>query len=234
MDDDRHRRIEAAARRLLAEIPQSVTVVAAAKMRSAIEVEQVLAAGIRAIGENYLQEAEQMRRRVGDRPGVRWHMIGHLQRNKAKRAVELFDLIETVDSARLAAELAKRSRAIDKTQDILIELNSAAEPDKSGVLPGDLEPLVHEIMTMDHLRIRGLMTMGPVTADPEEIRPWFRVAREQFLLLRAVASTASGPIEILSMGMSDSYRIAIEEGATSVRIGTALFGPRPLPNRGTT
>ncbi len=211
-------------RRILSLLPESVTLVAAAKMRSADEVEQVLAAGVRIIGENYMQEAEHMRRQIGDRPGVRWHMIGHLQRNKAKRAVELFDLIETVDSIRLAAELDKRSRELGKTQDILIELNSAAEPGKSGVLPGDVEPLARELLALNHVRICGLMTMGPVTSSPEEIRPWFRVAREEFVSLRAAAPDA--PIEILSMGMSDSYPIAIDEGATSVRIGTALFGPR--------
>ena len=223
---DSPRSIAENVRRILEGLPPSVTLVAAAKTRSAAEVEQVIEAGVRSIGENYLQEAEEMRRQLGDRPGVRWHMIGHLQRNKAKRAVELFDLIETVDSVRLAAELSKRSRALGKTQDILIELNSAAEAGKSGVLPGDVPPLAREIMEMDGLRICGLMTMGPVTSDPEEIRPWFRIAREQFEQLRTVASGSRHPVEILSMGMSDSYHTAIEEGSTSVRIGTALFGPR--------
>ncbi len=213
-------------RRVLKALPPSVTLVAAAKTRSAAEVGQVIEAGIRSIGENYLQEAEEMRRQLGGRSGVRWHMIGHLQRNKAKRAVELFDLIETVDSVRLAAELSKRSRTLGKTQDILIELNSAAEAGKSGVLPGDVLALAREIMKMDSLRICGLMTMGPVTADPEAVRPWFRVAREEFQKLRTAVSDSRHPVEILSMGMSDSYRTAIEEGSTSVRVGTALFGPR--------
>ncbi|MBN1857958.1 YggS family pyridoxal phosphate-dependent enzyme [Candidatus Bipolaricaulota bacterium] len=227
MVDTQPNDIAANVRRILSLIPESVVLVAAAKTRSVDEVEQVLAAGVHVIGENYLQEAEHMRRHIGDRGGVRWHMIGHLQRNKAKRAVGLFDLIETVDSIRLAVELDRHSRAMGKTQDILIELNSAAEPGKSGVLPGDVEPFARELMEMDHLRICGLMTMGPATATPEEIRPWFRVARREFDLLRAAAPrTASTPIGILSMGMSDSYSIAIDEGATSVRIGTALFGPR--------
>jgi len=226
MNDMQHHDIAANVRRILGEIPESVTLVAAAKTRSADEVAQVLVAGVRSIGENYLQEAEQLRAQLGDRPGVRWHMIGHLQRNKAKRAVRLFDLIETVDSVRLAAEIAKHGRALGKTQEILIELNSAAEPGKSGVLPGDVQPLVREILSMDHLRIRGLMTMGPLTADPEESRPWFRVAREEFQSLREMLRASEETAEILSMGMSGSYHVAIEEGATAVRVGTALFGPR--------
>ncbi len=224
--NDHPRTIAENVHRILRQLPAAVTLVAAAKTRSADEVKQVIDAGVRSIGENYLQEAEEMRRHLGDCPGMRWHMIGHLQRNKAKRAVELFDLIETVDSVRLAAEISKRSRTLGKTQDILIELNSAAEPGKSGVLPGDVGALAREVMKMDSLRICGLMTMGPLTPNPEEIRPWFHVAREEFVRLRTVVSGTGHPIEILSMGMSDSYRVAIEEGSTSVRIGTALFGPR--------
>ncbi len=219
------------ARRLLAEIPPGVTVVAAAKMRTVDEVRATLGAGIAVIGENYVQEAELLQAALG-REAAEWHLVGHLQRNKAKDAVRLFDLIQTVDSERLAAVVDAASRAVGRVTPILVEVNSGREPQKAGIVPEDALDLVRAIDRLESLRVVGLMTMGPLVADPEAehgtLRLAFRETRRLFESLRAVAFARSR-IEVLSMGMSDSYRVAIEEGATMVRVGTALFGSRQAP-----
>jgi len=211
--------------RILRELPPGVLLEAAAKGRSPEEVREAIAAGVRIIGENYVQEAERVLKVVGRPPGVRWHMIGHLQRNKAKKAVELFDLIETVDSVELAAELEKRCARAGRTMPILIEINSGREPQKAGVHPEEAEDLLREIARFPHLKVKGLMTMGPWVEDPEAIRPYLRETRQLFDRLKALALPGV-EMELLSMGMSDTYRVAIEEGANLVRIGTAIFGPR--------
>ena len=156
---------------------------------------------------------------------AKWHMIGHLQRNKAKDAVELFDMIETLDSIRLAEELEKRCAAAGKTLEVLVEINSGMEDEKSGVLPQDLGPLVEAASGFTHLRLVGLMTMGPLEGEPERSRPYFSKTRQIFDELRK-ANLPGVEMRVLSMGMSGSFRVAIEEGATMVRLGTALFGPR--------
>jgi len=157
---------------------------------------------------------------------ARWHLIGHLQTNKAKRAVEIFDLIETVDSLPLGREIDKRAAAAGKTMDILIEVNSGSEPQKAGVLPEGAVPLVRELAGLGHLRVLGVMTMGPFAGDPEDSRPYFRETRRVFEALGR-AAVPGVEIRLLSMGMSHSWRVAVEEGANLVRIGTAIFGPRP-------
>ena len=209
--------------RLLKEIPQNVTLLAAAKTRTIEEVKIAFNAGIRHIGHNYVQEAREML--SGIDADVRWHMIGHLQRNKAKDAVELFDMIETLDSLRLAEELEKRCAAAGETVEVLIEINSGMEDEKSGVLPQDLAPLVEAAAGFPHLRLVGLMTMGPLEGEAERSRPYFAKTRQFFEELRN-ANPPGVDMRVLSMGMSGSYRVAIEEGATMVRLGTALFGPR--------
>jgi hypothetical protein len=211
-------------RQFLAQVPSGVTVVAAAKTRTPDEVRAALAAGITTIGENYVQEAQAMQSALG-RDAARWHLIGHLQRNKAKDAVRLCDLIQTVDSLRLGESLDAASRAVGRVTPILVEVNSAREPQKSGVLPEDVLDLVQALDRLTSLRVVGLMTMGPLATDSETLRLVFRETRRLFGTLRG-AAFARATMEILSMGMSDSYRIAIEEGATMVRVGTALFGPR--------
>jgi hypothetical protein len=207
--------------RLLKELPAGITVVAAAKGRTPQEILEALDAGIEIIGENYVQEAEAAYEIVGKK--AKWHMIGHLQRNKAKRAVEIFDMIETVDSVRLAAELERRCARLDKIMPILIEINSGRELQKSGVLPEEAEGLIKEISHYKHLKVQGLMTMGPRFGDPEAARPYFRETKRLFDRFKALPNVE---MEYLSMGMSNTYRVAIEEGANIVRIGTKIFGER--------
>jgi len=207
--------------RILKELPEGVTLVAAAKTRTPQEILEAIEAGIEIIGENYFQEAEAAYAVVGKK--ARWHMIGHLQRNKAKRAVEIFDMIETVDSAKLAAELEKRCARISKVMPILIEINSGREPQKAGVLPEEAEDLIREIAQFAHVQIEGLMTMGPRFGDPEEARPYFQETKRLFDEFKGLPDVE---MRWLSMGMSNSYRVAIEEGANVVRIGTKIFGER--------
>jgi pyridoxal phosphate enzyme (YggS family) len=212
---------------LLDELPSHVELVAAAKSRTPREVAEAVAAGVMIIGENYVQEAEAAQAAVGR--GVSWHFIGHLQTNKAAKAVELFDLIETVDSLKLAREIDKRSRAKDRVMPVLIEINSGREPQKFGVLPEEAESLIRALAGLPNIRVEGLMTMGPETGEAEDSRPYFRLTRELFgrIADQAIPGVA---MTRLSMGMSHSYRVAVEEGATMVRLGTVLFGPRPSRN----
>ncbi len=209
---------------ILAELPSGVELVAAAKTRSAAEILEAVEAGVRIVGENYVQEAAEVRPAVGDR--ARWHFIGHLQTNKVKRAVGIFDLVETVDSVALGREIDKRAASAGKAMDVLVEINSGREPQKAGVLPEDAEALVRELAALPSLRVLGLMTMGPFEGDPEDSRPYFRETRRVFEAVR-LASIPGIEMRHLSMGMSHSWRVAVEEGATLVRIGTAIFGPRP-------
>jgi len=210
--------------RILAELPDGVTLVAAAKTRTAAEVREAIAGGVRIVGQNYVQEAREVLDALG-RCGVAWHMIGHLQRNKAKEAVRLFDMVETVDSLRLAGKIDRECAEIGRVMPILVEINSAREPQKAGVLPEETVEFVRRLATLRSIRVEGLMTMGPLAADPEEIRPFFAETKRLFDELARLA-LPNVRMEVLSMGMSDSYLVAIEEGATMVRIGTALFGPR--------
>ena len=216
--------ITANVRAILAELPPGVELVAAAKTRSAAEVLEAVEAGVPIIGENYVQEAAAVFPAVGRR--ARWHFIGHLQTNKARKAVEIFDLVETVDSLGLGRELETRAAAAGRTMEVLIEVNSGREPQKAGVLPDDAEALVRSLAALPHLRVLGLMTMGPFAGDPEESRPYFRETRRVFEALGRLA-VPGVDMRRLSMGMSHSWRVAIEEGANLVRIGTAIFGPRP-------
>jgi pyridoxal phosphate enzyme (YggS family) len=208
---------------ILAELPPGVELVAAAKTRTAAEVLEAIEAGVKIIGENYVQEAAGVFTAVGRR--ARWHFIGHLQTNKVKKAVGVFDLVETVDSIALGREIDKRSAAAAKTTDVLVEVNSGREPQKAGVLPEEAEPLVRALAALPHLRVLGLMTMGPFEGDPEDSRPYFKETRRVWEELRALA-VPGAEMRHLSMGMTNSWRVAVEEGATMVRIGTAIFGPR--------
>ena len=212
---------------LLAGIPPHVTVVAAAKYHTPEDVLAAVEAGISVIGENYVQEARRMVDILGRR--VRWHLIGSLQKNKVKYAVDLFDLIETVDSASLAEALDARCAAVHRTMPVLIEVNSGLESDKSGVHPEQAEDLVRRVGRLRHLRVQGLMTMGPLLATPEDYRPFFQDTKHLFDHI-AAARIPGAEMRYLSMGMSDSYQVAIEESANVVRIGTAIFGPRTYPN----
>ncbi len=212
--------------RILSTLPPGVTLVAAAKSRSAEEVRAAIRAGVSRVGHNYVQEAEAMIPAIQE--PASWHMIGHLQRNKAKKAVQLFDMIETLDSWRLAKEIEKRCAAIDKAMPVLVEVNSGREPQKTGVLPEKVDAFVRRVSTLPHLRLQGLMTMGPRFGDPENARPYFQLTRAAFERLSA-ADIPNVEMRYLSMGMSNTYLVAIEEGANVVRIGTRLFGERPEP-----
>ncbi len=208
---------------ILAELPEGVYLVGAAKTRTPEEIDEAVAAGLQIIGENYVQEAERAFQVVGNR--AKWHMIGHLQRNKAKKAVKVFDMIETVDSMKLAKEIDKCCGKIGKIMPILIEINSGEETQKAGVLPDEAIDLIKEMSTLEHIKIMGLMTMGPFTGDPEEARPFFVKTREIFQKLKEM-NLPNVEMRYLSMGMSNSYRVALEEGANMVRIGTKIFGER--------
>jgi hypothetical protein len=226
--------IKARVKEIFASLPKNVTLVAAAKTRSPAEVQAAVEAGVQHIGHNYVQEAETMKEELADweeslAEKPTWHLIGHLQRNKAKRAVGLFDVIETLDSMRLARALQKRLERQEAEMPVLVEVNSGEESAKTGVPPDKVEGLVREASQLGRLRIQGLMTMGPALGDPEDARPYFQLTKKLFDELSA-RQIPNVEMRFLSMGMSNSYRQAVEEGANIVRIGTRLFGPRPPKN----
>ena len=159
---------------------------------------------------------------------VKWHMIGHLQKNKARPALSTFDMLQTLDSIKLARIIQQYCQQLSITYPVLIEINSAEEPQKNGVLPGDVDAFLDQIAAFDRISVEGLLSMGPLVENPEEIRPYFQITRRIFDRL---ASSASPNLHMkyLSMGMSSSYRAAIQEGANMIRIGTVLFGERNRP-----
>ena len=157
-------------------------------------------------------------------------MLGNLQKNKVKKAVRLFDMIETVDSEELARKIDEECRKIDKVMPVLIELNVAEERQKSGVMPGELDALVGSLMGFPDIRLCGLMVMGPLLDNPQDLRPFFKEAKQIFDRIRSHYKDRS-EWKYLSMGMSDSYKVAIDEGANMIRVGTAIFGPRSHEER---
>jgi PLP dependent protein len=204
--------------------PQEVRIVAAAKGQGTEKIREAIAAGIRIIGHNYLQEAAENVDAV-QVTDIQFHMIGHLQRNKANKAVDLFHVIETVDDDRLASALNRRAETLGKTMGVMIQVNLAREPQKSGI-SGDGTPRLAEfIRTLPSVRLMGLMTMPPFFDDPDRTRPYFARLRELREKLKS-SGVLTEEMNELSMGMTGDYEVAVEEGATLVRIGTALFGPR--------
>jgi hypothetical protein len=211
--------------------PGSVALVAVTKTRSVEEVESAIESGIEDLGENRVQEADAKR---GSLAGVRtsrgqaprWHLVGHLQKNKAKRAVEIFDLIHSLDSVELGARLDQMASERSKRQPVLLQVDLAGEETKFGLAENELMPALERLESLSNLSVDGLMVLPPYLPDPEQARPFFRRARE--LGERARRSGLALGRE-LSMGMSHDFEVAIEEGATYVRVGTALFGPRPGP-----
>jgi len=196
---------------------------AAAKARTPEEIMLAAQAGVKIVGENYVQEALEAFNVVGHR--VKWHFIGHLQRNKVKKAVEIFDMIETVDSSELSKEIDKRCGQREKIMPILIEVNSGREEQKFGVFPEDADDFIREISGLKNIKIEGLMTMGPMFGDPEDARPYFVETKKLFDRIKTL-NLPGVEMKYLSMGMTNSYQVAIEEGANIVRIGTKIFGPR--------
>ncbi len=219
-------RLEAACRRRGRD-PRSVLILAATKTRSPEELLAALAAGIRHFGENYVQELLAKREAI-DKAGytnVSWHMIGHLQRNKVKYLVPGVALIHSLDSVALAEEIEKRAARAGVRQPVLLEVNLAAEATKSGVSPQELPGLAERVLELPHLDLQGLMAMPPYSEDPEDSRPHFRTLRALADSLRDRGIPTEN-LRHLSMGMSGDYEVAIEEGATIIRLGTVLFGPR--------
>ena len=207
-------------------LPEGVTLVAASKSRTPEEILEAHRAGIDIFGENYVQELLTKYDKIGNR--VEWHFIGHLQRNKVKKIVGVVDMIQTLDNLKLAEELEKRFSREDRIIEVLIEVNIAREPQKAGVLPEKVIPFIKEVSErFSYIKIKGLMTMGPFVDDPEKLRPLFRETKKLFDRIRDMG-IKNADMEILSMGMSDSFLIAVEEGANMVRIGTAIFGKRPF------
>jgi hypothetical protein len=189
-------------------------------------IREAMSAGVDILGENYVQEGKRKIEQMGK--SVEWHMIGHLQTNKAKYAVRLFDMIHSLDRMALAVELDKRSRLAGCVTRVLIEVNISGEETKRGVPFAEAIPLVREVSALENLSIQGLMTMPPWFDDPEEARPCFAALRG--LRDRIVAERiAHVEMKELSMGMSQDYQVAVEEGATMVRIGRSIFGERPHP-----
>ena len=208
---------------LLEELPDGVELVGAAKGRAAREIKEAIDAGLKIVGGNYIQETTVVRESVNE--DVEWHFIGHLQRNKVKKAVGIFDMIESLDSLRLAEEIDNRCGEIGKVMPVLVEVNSGREEQKFGVLPEDVEELVGKASTLQNIKIMGLMTMGPRFGNPEDSRPYFQETRKIFERLKQL-DLSNVEMRYLSMGMTNSYRIALEEGANMVRIGTKIFGER--------
>ncbi len=214
--------------RLLAELPDGVEVVAAAKTRTPEKVLEAVQAGIRIIGENYVREAKEAHELVGKR--AKWHFIGTLQKHNVRRKVlEMFDMIESVDSLEIAGEIDRRCAQMGKIMPVLIEVNSGREPQKSGVLSEDVEQLTRDISSLKSIKVMGLMTMGPRFGDPEDSRPYFQETRK---ILDRIKRLQIPNVEMryLSMGMTNSYKVAVQEGANIVRIGTRIFGERVPPS----
>jgi PLP dependent protein len=193
-----------------------VLLVGVSKTVDAERIRQAIDAGVPALGENRVQEARDKIADLGH--PVPWHLVGHLQTNKVRDALELFDVIQSLDRLDLAKELDKRARARDRTVDTLVEVNVAGEASKGGAAPDGLTALLETIAGLTHVKVRGLMAIPPEAKEPEASRVWFRALRK--------LGERHGLSE-LSMGMSGDFEVAIEEGATVVRVGTAIFGPRP-------
>jgi PLP dependent protein len=211
---------------LLKELPPGVTLEAAVKTRTGAEIAEALRAGVTVLGENYVQEADEHARALGgDCVQAEWHLIGHMQGNKAKRTAEFFHMVETIDSLPNGRGLDRACARLGKVMPVLIEVNSGREAQKDGALPEAVEQLVRDLAALKNIRVLGLMTMGPEIHNPEELRPYFKETKTIFDRIAAL-KIPNVEMKILSMGMTDSYKVAIQEGATLVRIGGKIFGAR--------
>jgi pyridoxal phosphate enzyme (YggS family) len=207
--------------RIFQELPSGVQLVVVGKGRSIPELFEAINGGAQIIGENYVQEAGLAYAAIVNK--VQWHFIGHLQKNKVRKAVELFDMIETVDSLELARELNKRCALIGKTMPVLVEVNSAREENKTGAMPESAILLARDISGLANVNLMGLMTMGASSGNGDGCRQYFSLTRNLFEEIKQL-NLPNTEMKYLSMGMTDSYRVALEEGANIVRIGTGIFG----------
>lgn len=201
--------------------PQEITLVAVTKTVEADRIEEAIAAGVNIIGESRIQEAKEKYRKVESR--IIWHLVGRLQRNKAKDAVKIFDLIHSVDSTELAKEIDKQAKKIGKIQKILVEANVSGEESKYGLNPEGVIAFLQEVSGLPNIKVEGLMTMAPFYENPEDCRPCFRKLKK---LIEEVKAKNIKNVEMtyLSIGMSNDFEVAIEEGSNMVRIGRAIFG----------
>ena len=217
--------------KISAELPPGVQLVAAAKTRTPEEVLEAVEAGVQIIGENYVQEAKRAYDVVGRK--AKWHFIGTLQKHNIRVGMlQIFDMIETADSLETAREIDKRCSQIGKIMPVLIEINSGKETQKSGVLPEDAERLIREMSNLRNVKVLGLMTMGPRFGTPEDSRPYFVETKKVFERIKRL-ELPNIEMKYLSMGMTNSYKVALEEGANIVRVGTKIFGERrkrKIPN----
>ncbi|MCM8790802.1 MAG: YggS family pyridoxal phosphate-dependent enzyme [Candidatus Omnitrophica bacterium] len=197
-----------------------VQLVCVTKEASVEEIDQAIEAGIRIVGESRIQDAMAKHRIIGDR--VTWHLIGHLQTNKVKDAVKMFSLIHSLDSLRLAKEINKEAEKLGKVQDVLVQVNISGEETKFGIAPGGIVEFLKQLSSYRNINIKGLMTIAPEVDDAEKVRPYFRALRQLRDKINAM-HLASCELSILSMGMTNDFEVAIEEGANMVRIGRAIF-----------
>jgi len=205
--------------------PDDVILIAVAKTFGAGMIGEVLNAGVVDIGENFVQELHRKREELNDER-IRWHLVGHLQRNKVKELTSWIHLIHSIDSKRLAEEISHQAAKIGRTVDILVEVNTSGEQTKFGVMPEETSTFVQELKDLPNIHVAGLMTIGPFLPNPEDSRPAFRTLRQ----LRDRLQENGIQIPHLSMGMSNDFEVAVEEGATLVRVGTAIFGKRVKPD----
>jgi len=233
------RRINAQVLRVCSKInrnPEEISIVAVSKGRNAQEIKEVILAGITDVGENRVQETLLKYQELSANPYlpagrnspilelsvVKWHMVGHLQTNKVKEAVKIFDLIQSVDSLDLAAEIDKQAAKINKIQNILIEIKTSTEATKLGLKPDDAIEVIKEIVRLKNINMKGLMTIAPLVDNPEKARPYFRMLRELRDKLSRYCALGTA-YSILSMGMTDDFEVAIQEGSNMVRLGRAIF-----------
>ncbi len=206
--------------------PHKITIIAVSKGRTVRQIKEAADAGITDIGENRVQEAilkyNNLIPNTQNLTPIKWHMVGHLQTNKAKDAVKIFDLIQSVDSVRLVEEIDKQAHKINKIQDILIEIKTSPEESKFGLKADEAVGVIKELTKLKNIKIKGLMTIAPIVDDPEKSRPYFKLLRELRDRINELRVT-SYELLVLSMGMTDDFEVAIEEGSNMVRLGRAIF-----------
>jgi pyridoxal phosphate enzyme (YggS family) len=200
---------------------EEIKLVAVTKTANIEQIEEAINAGVKIIGENKIQEAKKKYQILN--ADIEWHLVGHLQTNKAKYAVEIFNCIHSVDSIKLAQEIDKRSLQFGKIMDVLVEVNVSGEESKYGIKPEEVEAFLKDISEFPRIRVRGLMTIAPIVEDKEEVRPYFRKLRELSKEIKS-KNIKNVKMDYLSMGMTEDFEVAIEEGANMVRVGRGIFG----------